>query len=235
MRGRPVREKLVAIAGGGLLASVAGYVDAVFYQLSNTAVTHVTGSVARVSADGVGGRFDDAARVVAVIAAFVVGAGISGYVVGASELRLGRRYGAVLVIEGILLIGGAALFGVSPLGALVLAACAAGLQNAMASTYARLIVRTTHLTGVATDLGFLLGMWVRHRRIEAWRFVLLLLLFAGFLSGAAGGTVATGAWGAMGLVPVGLGVGAVGSLYVAWRSLRVMGRERGVGDPPVGR
>ena len=214
------RESAVAIAGGGLLACVAGYVDAVFFRLANIAVTHVTGSAARVSADATTGRFDDAAAVVSVIAAFIVGAGVSGYIIGASELRLGRRYGIALLIEGLLLGLSALAFDWSIAASVLLAAAAAGLQNAMASTYAGLIVRTTHLTGIATDIGFLAGLWLRHRRIEAWRFVLLLWLFGGFLLGAGAGTIGADRWGAESLLPVAMGVGGMGGAYVLWRTLR---------------
>ncbi len=208
------------MGAGGCLACIAGYIDGVFFRLAGVAVTHVTGSAARLSADVATGTFTDAARVVSLIGAFCAGAVISGFVVGTQRLRIGRRYGIALIIESVLLGCSALLYDRSPLAASLFAASAAGLQNAMASTYAGLIVRTTHVTGIATDLGFLAGRWMRDRHVETWRLVLLLLLLAGFLIGAGVGTIAADRFGAVSIWGAAAAVFASGAGYFGWRVLK---------------
>jgi hypothetical protein len=43
------------------------------------------------------------------------------------------------------------------------AALACGLQNAIGSSYCGLQIRTTHISGIVTDLGTMIGQWLRHR------------------------------------------------------------------------
>lgn len=209
-----------AALGGAWLAFVAGYVDAVFFRLSALTVTHVTGTSARLSSDVASGTLDDALAIAGLIGAFILGAAVSGLVVGVSSLRSGRRYGVAMMIEAVLLALAALVYPHDAMSAAYLAAGAAGLQNAMASTYMGLIVRTTHLTGIATDIGFLIGSWVRGKHIEAWRFVLLVLLFLGFLIGAAIGALASGELGTRALWPIAVNVGVVGAGYFVWRLRR---------------
>lgn len=210
----------VAALGGGWLAFVAGYVDAVFFRLSALTVTHVTGTSARLGGDVATGELGDALAVVGLIGAFIVGAMVSGLVVGVSSLRSGRRYGVAMLIEGALLGMAAFVYPHSAMNAAYLAAAAAGLQNAMASTYMGLIVRTTHLTGIATDIGFFLGSWVRGRRHEVWRLALLVMLMVGFLAGAVVGTLGAGWMGTHALWPVAGSVTLAGAVYFAWRVRR---------------
>ncbi len=215
----PVRVAFATL-GGAWLACVAGYVDGVFFRLTGVAVTHVTGNAALFSADAATSNFDNAARLGLIVGSFVLGAILSGVVVGSPSLRSGRRYGVVLVIEGLLLAGAALAYQSAPTASACLAACAAGLQNAMASTYMGLIIRTTHLTGIATDIGFLVGCLLRGRRFEAWRLGLLLLLAAGFVAGAVLGALAAGEIGARSLWIVSANVLAVGGVYWVWRVRR---------------
>ncbi len=208
----------VAMAGGAGLAAIAGYVDAVLVAVAGRTVTHVTGSVAALGAELSSQAWRAAGATLAVVAAFVLGACISGVVIHGRSLRLGRRYGLVLLVEGCLLAAAALMAGASQLGAASLAAMAAGLQNAMASTYMGLIVRTTHMTGIATDLGFLLGARLRGRRVQPWRFGLLVLLLAGFLAGVMLGAPMAVRFGADALWPAAAMVGAAGGGYYLWRS-----------------
>jgi len=64
-----------------------------------------------------------------------------------------------------------------------LASAACGLQNAMMSTFSGAVVRTTHVTGLFTDLGVTLGLWLRGQRADQRRVVLYLTLIAGFIVG----------------------------------------------------
>ena len=54
-------------------------------------------------------------------------------------------------------------------------ACACGLQNAMVSTYSEAVVRTTHVSGMFTDLGIFLGHALRGLPVDSRRLRLCLL------------------------------------------------------------
>jgi uncharacterized membrane protein YoaK (UPF0700 family) len=88
----------------------------------------------------------------------------------------------------------------------------------MASTYMGLIVRTTHMTGIATDLGFLLGARLRGQKVEPWRFALFVLLLAGFLVGVVLGAAMAVRFGAGALWPAAGLVAIAGGGYYLWRA-----------------
>jgi uncharacterized membrane protein YoaK (UPF0700 family) len=214
----PDRGEFVAVLLGGLgLAAAAGYVNTLVLALGAPPVTHLTGTISRLSSDLGNGDFADARFVAGLAVAFVVGAVLSGVIIGSSTLRLGRRYGLAILLESALLALAAATIERSlPAGAM-LAASAAGLQNAMASSYRSLIIRTTHVTGVLTDIGFQIGQLLGGHRIERWRFALLGMLLAAFVTGGVLGAIAYLNLGSDGLwVPAGaMAIG--GGTYFLWR------------------
>ncbi len=67
-----------------------------------------------------------------------------------------------MIIESILLFFATVMYaGSSYVGAQYAAACACGLQNGMATRFSGAVVRTTHMSGIVTDIGLLLGNWMR--------------------------------------------------------------------------
>ena len=107
-----------------------------------------------------------------------------------STLKLGRRYGVALFIESLLLTLAVPFLNRHNNMGLYAAACACGLQNAMASTYSGTVVRTTHLSGMFTDLGISLGHFLRGIPVDKQRTKLSFLVISGFFSGGIGGCVA---------------------------------------------
>src|SRR5690606_9389894 len=97
------------------------------------------------------------------------------------HLRAGRRYGVVLIVEGALLAFAVPLLTRVPVAGSACAAAACGLQNAMATAYSGAVVRTTHVTGIVTDLGLAFSHWLRRSSGRGGRVRLLLALFTGFL------------------------------------------------------
>ncbi|MFG0258848.1 MAG: DUF1275 family protein, partial [Phycisphaerales bacterium JB041] len=80
-------------AGGGALAAIAGYVNAVTLAAGYLPVTHLTGSLSGVSGDIAKGDSADALRLGVIVASFVLGAMVSGMLIGDTRLRGGRPYG----------------------------------------------------------------------------------------------------------------------------------------------
>ncbi|MGM0690746.1 DUF1275 family protein [Guyparkeria sp.] len=62
------------------------------------------------------------------------------------------------------------------------ATIACGRQNALVAGYRGLLIRTTHVSGIATDLGVYLMRLIR-RRTWSWQGWLLLTLLGEYVSG----------------------------------------------------
>lgn len=180
---RPPRFYQTAIAAS-TLAAVAGYVNALTVAGAlHIGTTHMTGITTRLSVDLADARADHVVLDLTLLLAFIVGAAISGAILDSTRLQVGRRYGVLLMIEAAILSLSLVLHDRHILLQLAPLALAAGLQNAMATQYSRAIVRTTHMTGVLTDIGIAIGKAVARRGVTGWRLFLYLALFLGFAVG----------------------------------------------------
>ena len=123
------------------------------------------------------------------IAAFVPGAVISGFIVEQDVLQLGRRYGVVLVLESLLLFAAVPLLHAGEtIWASTWRRWPAGCRTRMVSTYSGVMFRTTHVTGIFTDLGIYLGQRLRGLEVDPLRST-LPAGDCGFLAGAVVGTL----------------------------------------------
>lgn len=177
--------------GTWVLAFIAGIINVVgLLGFDHQTVTHLTGNTSRLAADVANLNWSGASHVLAIILSFVAGTVISGIVIQNSTLQLGRRYSVVLMLESILLFLSVPLFRQQNELGLYAAACASGLQNAMVSAYSDTSVRTTHLSGMFTDLGLYLGHAIRGIPINMARLKFCLLVISGFLVGGVVGASA---------------------------------------------
>ncbi|GLQ87132.1 YoaK family protein [Dyella flagellata] len=171
--------------GGGLLALVAGCINAVGYLcFRHQPVTHLTGTSTQFGIALAQGDLAEVTHWGLTIVSFLFGAMLSGFIVEQRTLQLGRRYGVVLTIESLLLFAAAPLIHDARDLGLYLAATACGLQNAMVSTYSGATLRTTHLSGIFTDLGMYLGQRLRGLNVDVLRIHVCLLVAGHFILGA---------------------------------------------------
>lgn len=195
------------LAGAVALSGIAGFTNSATFQLGNLAVSHLTGSITRVSIELSQQDYSDVVPFTVILGSFFAGAVLSGAVVGDKELGIGRRYAVMLLVEAALLSVAALLAQRAPSSlSLGIAALACGLQNALASSFRGMVVRTTHMTGIVTDLGFQVGKLLTARRMDKR---LLSLHLPIVLSFTAGGVV--GAFAEASLGPQALYVSAVAS------------------------
>lgn len=180
------------IVGGCCLACLGGAVNAGFLIKFGTSVGHLTGDISRVAIDGVRQHEELSLAVLYLCAAtfgFLVGATFAGYYICHPTLELSRPYGRTVIIIGIILFFAHLVFLSAGTLSIFLTSLACGLQNAMASHFRGLILRTTHMTGLITDLGSNLGMKMKKHDVPLWKiaipFSLLLSYFIGSLFGAA--------------------------------------------------
>jgi uncharacterized membrane protein YoaK (UPF0700 family) len=170
--------------GGALLACNAGMVNAVGLQsYAHRAVTHVTGTTTLFSSALA--RHDGAEMLNLgwVLLSFAGGAALGGFIIQNAALKLGRRYGVALLIESLFLTLAAMLMRSHTSVGSYFASAACGLQNAMASTYSGAVLRTTHVTGMVTDLGTAFGHFLRGVGVDWIRVRLYGLLIGSFIAG----------------------------------------------------
>jgi len=200
--------------GGFVLATMAGLMNAVaVLGMQHQAVSHLTGSSTNL---GVAlGQFDlsVAGPILVIIACFVGGAILSGMIVGDSTLKLGRRYGGALVVEAVLVLLAIPLLQRNLFAGDCLISAACGLQNAMASTYSGAIIRTTHVTGIFTDIGITLGHYIRGDHTETRKLALFIAIAIGFIGGGALGAWLYADYREQALLLPGLLLGAAGGAY----------------------
>ncbi len=169
---------------------MAGGINAVgFLGMHHQAISHMSGTVTVLSNELATGRFSLAGYAVAVLLSFFLGSVLSGAIIRESALKLGRRYGMVLAIESALLFAACQMLMTGNYAGDCLAAMACGLQNAMATHYSGAVIRTTHMTGIITDVGIAIGLKLRGVAIDARRIRLLLVLLAGFFTGGVLGSL----------------------------------------------
>lgn len=167
----------------GYLAFVGGFVNSAGYVLIGSFTSHVTGNVGRLANDLAGRRYDASAAVVAMVIAFFGGAFLASMAIESNFFgRTANGYAAALLGEAALLL----LFTVISRFALLphprvqdaeaaILCAAMGMQNSLVTRLSGAVVRTTHLTGVFTDLGIEAARWFRWwrgRMSETLRFKL---------------------------------------------------------------
>ncbi|MBS0571303.1 MAG: DUF1275 domain-containing protein [Proteobacteria bacterium] len=214
-------------AGGAALAFVAGMINAIGYLgFRHQAVTHMTGTTSLLGIAIGQGAPGELLHFGGLMLSFVAGCATSGLIIGDSALRLGRRYGVALACESILLFAAVPLLHAQSDYGLWLAAMACGLQNAMAGTFSGAVVRTSHMSGIVTDLGTFLGQWLRGIAIDTRRIRLYGVLFAGFLGGGIASAFAYATWQERALLLPAILTGAVGVAYTLYRHRYVRGGHR---------
>ena len=177
------KQVRLLIPGAFALAASAGFINSVALGFFHTPVSHMTGAISHFGIDTASGKWPDALSSLTIILGFVFGAALNGMIVGAWKLIPGRSYGVAMVVEGCLLGAATFLFVYKHRLALPAVSMACGLQNAMSSSYCGLMIRTTHVTGIATDIGVMIGHWLRHRQIEGWKLRFLIMIAFAFGGG----------------------------------------------------
>ncbi len=205
------------------LAWVAGYTNILALLTCGHAVSHVSGTSSEIGRLAVtSGGFAVAIFSLFLLAAFVTGAAISGF---ATEYGQRRAWDSIYVIpmaiEAVLLAAFAVGVELHAHGTIEtgpslylmagLASLAMGVQNATITRISSGVIRTTHVSGVLTDLGLeaaQMAFWLRDRRRNippsdahgllrsmrahptARRLALLASILGSFILGSALGTLA---------------------------------------------
>lgn len=170
--------------GGFFLTLNAGFINAVgLLGFKHQAVSHLTGTSTFLSLAIAQSNLEETTHLLFVMLSFILGAAYSGFIIGNTALKLGRRYSLVLITESLLLFLSMYMLNHSLLIGHFFASAVCGLQNAMTSTYSGAVVRTTHVSGLFTDLGVALGLRFRGHKTDLRKITLYSVLIIGFIMG----------------------------------------------------
>ncbi len=208
---------------GTLLAFVAGIVNTVAFLQFGTFVSHISGHATRAAVEYTETNTDAAYVFFLEMMFFIFGAFATSFLLRGHTAAYARvKYtwpimieaSLILIFLGLMHFSGRLWFHLGNISlTTLLLSLAMGMQNAMLRQTSGAIIRTTHMTGVATDIGIELGAalstslqqwarsqgWKLSRFVNTWRsfwqrlgvgrFTFQILLFTSFFSGSIFGTL----------------------------------------------
>lgn len=167
----PARDPRLNAGIAAYLAWIAGFVNTGGFVLIGTFTSHVTGNVGRASTDLARGDFGAAIFALVLVFSFFVGAFGASLVIEGSSEHMPEAYGFALSLQALSLVAFVGIAGLlratNPrvLDAQAALLCMAmGMQNSLVTRLSGAVVRTTHLTGIVTDLGIEAARWYRWHR-----------------------------------------------------------------------
>ena len=167
-----------------LLAINAGMINVLgLITVLHQSVSHMTGNVSILAMAILEWDASAVLFLSLITLCYVIGSLYSGWILGSSHFGLNRSYGAPLSLVALFILLSWSFLPYFPRYGLLWAATAMGVQNAMVSHYKGAIIRTTHLSGVLTDLGLAMGYKLRGLTVDRKRVVLHVLIFLGFFNG----------------------------------------------------
>lgn len=203
---------------GLVLSFVAGATNAGGFLAVGRYTSHMTGIVSSVADDVVLGHLDLALAGLACLVAFLLGAMCTAIMVNwGLRQHLRSSYSLPLMLESVALLVfglfGAAIAAWSQVFlpvTVVLLCFIMGLQNAVITKISKAEIRTTHITGLVTDMGIELGKWVYLNRLHEpspvkanrERLRIQTGLVMGFLLGGLLGAMGFKHWGYVTTVPL---------------------------------
>jgi uncharacterized membrane protein YoaK (UPF0700 family) len=170
----PARDPRANMVLAGYLAAIAGFVNSGGFIMIGSFTSHVTGSIGRLGDDIARGEMAAAVSALLLVLAFFGGAVAASLILERSDHSPpAKRYATALLLEAGILLLFVFIAGLSRathariLDAQAALLCIAmGMQNSLVTRLSGAVVRTTHLTGVVTDLGIETARWYRWYRAQ---------------------------------------------------------------------
>ena len=198
---QPVHERpdfRYLIASGVVLTCVSGLINAFTILQTGTPVTHATGSTSQLAINSIQEHYSTALQKLSILVSFLIGSVVSATAVGSDKFVLGHKYGYVLLAVGVVVYVASSLLNNEDYNwiSVCLFAFASGLQNAMCTSLSGAVIRTTHTTGMLTDIGMSIGYVIRDTLIsdgsskDSWKLRLLIPQYLSYLFGGCLGTLA---------------------------------------------
>jgi uncharacterized membrane protein YoaK (UPF0700 family) len=201
-----------------ILAAIAGCANAGGFIAFGQYASHMTGYLSQLADSPALQNLHLAGQSIMAISLFIAGAASCAFMVNwARQRRPHHQYALPIAFQGVLFLVFAGLGGLGQRGAAANMAALGllffimGLQNATITKISEARIRTTHATGMITDVGIEVGRAVfghvtQHATIGADKVKLriLLQLLCSFLLGGIVGAFGYGAFGFLFSLPLGL-------------------------------
>ena len=198
-----------------LLAAVAGAANAGGFVMLGSYTSHMTGYLSQLADNIVLQNIGLMVAAMVAIALFIVGAATAAFTINwARQHRPMQQYALPIGVQGALFLG---LTGLGAAGlsqavtthtSLGLLSFIMGFQNATITKISYARIRTTHATGMVTDVGIELGRaaygvaFDQTVTADRSKLLLLLQLLIAFLLGGIGGALGYGAVGYLFSLPL---------------------------------
>lgn len=183
-------SKRIVIAGGCALAFGAAFANTGLVLSTGTSVSHLTGDIAKLTisvTQWTPALLPEIYRVASAAIGFLCGAILAGMWVHHPVVNVAKPYGRTVTGIGILFVLSSLIINQHAATGIGIAAFGCGIQNALASHYRGIVLRTTHLTGMFTDLGITIGMRLRGHLVPRWKIAVPALLITSFFFGGLAG------------------------------------------------
>ncbi|MEE3069930.1 MAG: YoaK family protein [Pseudomonadota bacterium] len=196
------RTETLDLSLAALLSTIAGALNAVGFLVAGTFTANMTGNLSAMADTLVVGQVALALSFAGLVLAFITGAVCAGIAVHRGERRGHRAiYAWVICAQALMLLALGAMQlrgGMDQAHLVVSLSFLMGLQNAVTTMISKARVRTTHVSGMVTDLGIELSAMTiagETRREALPKLKLHALSLLCFALGGIGGTLFYGVVG----------------------------------------
>lgn len=184
------QSKAWAYTTAFIMSFNGGYINSIcMLTILGIPVGYVTGNLtigADAMAKGDSMRF---LYLIVLVFCFLIGSVLSSLLVKSQNFKMDRRYATSIILQFLTLSCAIILLNHHNQNSGYFLALTMGMQNAMTTHYGSALIRTTHMTGTTTDLGILIGRWIKGESIEYWKICLYISLIFGFACGAIAGAL----------------------------------------------
>lgn len=191
------RSETIDLYLAAALSSVAGALNAVGFVIARSFTANMTGNVSAFAEEAARGSWRTSLGYLLLLVLFIGGATLAAALITIGELRGIRSiYAITIVAEGLIVLGlGLLLWALGELSNILLVgilSAVMGFQNAVTSVISKSRVRTTHVSGMATDIGIGLVALIKPRHSSEKvlpRLGLYGLTLCAFAVGGVGGAL----------------------------------------------
>lgn len=205
-----------------ILAGIAGAANAGGFFALGKYTSHMTGYLSQFADNIAVWNLQIALVSALAVSAFVAGAAFSAILINWARGRAGhQQYALPLVVQGLFMLcfafGGLLTGGVGQIFALLCLCFIMGMQNATITKISGARIRTTHATGMVTDIGIELGRGLFGRlrptsglKANRAKLRILLQLVSAFVLGGILGAIGYGVAGFLFSIPLAIILLALG-------------------------
>jgi len=170
--------------GAFVLSLIAGTVNAVgLLGFEHQSVSHLSGTATLLGSSFINLPLQTSFHLFGILFSFLLGSCVAGFLLHGETLRLGKHYDTTLFLEAALLFAAIMFLSQGSFYGHFFASGACGLQNALATRYSGAVIRTTHVTGIFTDLGLMIGSFFRGEPLDKRKAQLFVIIIFGFIFG----------------------------------------------------